>query len=163
MLAQLAEIENQLPELLSNRSKWQSLKIDKYPPVIHRLYLPLENGNTILLHRLFNCNGQHAYLHSHSWPFAIKVLEGGYEMGIGFSKDRDIPPDTAATVFIKAGDTYQITSPDVWHYTKPLTNEESWSIMLIGPRWRHRKAQNNEPLSAAEIDSMFEYYNKIRN
>lgn len=86
-------------------------------------------------------------MHSHSWNFACKVLDGEYEMGVGFSENRNEPPIPIFTSFIKAGDTYEMLSPNIWHYTKPLKHIDcTHSIMLIGSRIRDRQAQNNEKL-----------------
>jgi hypothetical protein len=124
------------------------LLIDKYPPIIHRVSIKLSEDRTLLLHKLFNTKNDKALMHSHSWNFACKVLDGEYEMGVGFSKNRDEPPSSVFTSFIKAGDIYEMLSPNIWHYTKPLKHIDcTHSVMLIGPRIRDRQAQNNEKLS----------------
>lgn len=91
----LLELEQEITRLgdyLQDQTRWQSLLIEKYPPVIHRLSFLLSPTRTLVLHRLFSCPGAHAHMHSHSWPFALKVIEGGYEMGVGFSSQRDVTP-----------------------------------------------------------------------
>lgn len=82
-------------------------------------------------------------MHSHSWNFACKVFEGEYEMGVGFSEDRNKPPLSCFTSFIKSGDIYEMLSPNIWLYTKPLKNiEYTYSALLIGERCRERRAEN---------------------
>ena len=41
MLELLAEVEAQLPALLSDAAGWRSLDIDYHPPRVERLYLSL--------------------------------------------------------------------------------------------------------------------------
>jgi hypothetical protein len=163
MIEELENLISYLPFFLQDEAKWDSLLIDKYPPVIYRLSLKLTDDRTLILHKLFNCEGQQALMHSHSWPFAIKVVEGGYGMGVGFSSDRNHPPQALYKQMIKSGDTYEMNSSDVWHYTKPLKHTEaSYSIMLVGNRWRERFAQNNDPLTDQQRREVFDYFNNIR-
>lgn len=100
-------------------------------------------------------------MHSHSWAFALKIIEGGYEMGLGFSASQDIAPEAILTICLQAGDMYEMTSSDVWHYTKCIEHVESWSVMLVGPRWRKRKSVNNELLNEMEQAEMFNYFGGI--
>lgn len=160
MIKELTQILPQVPDLLLDKESWGSLLIDKYPPVIHRMSYKLSETRTLILHRLFHCKSEKAYMHSHSWPFALKIIQGGYEMGIGFSSNRNVSPAALATVYLKEGNTYEMTSSDIWHYTKPVEHAESWSIMLIGPRWRERKASNNLPLNEFQKDEMFNFFKK---
>lgn len=159
MLSELDECLKELPKLLQDRDKWESLLIDLYPPVIHRLFLKLSDDRTIVLHKIFPCDpGEKSLMHSHSWPFVVKIIEGGYEMGVGFSKDRKDPPPAIYTTRVKPDDIYEMTSSDVWHYTKALNNHPSYSVMLIGKRWRERLAQNNDPLSIDQRNELFDYF-----
>jgi hypothetical protein len=158
----IKELENLLPSiplLLENEEAWGTLLINKYPPTIHRAFLKLSDDRILLLHKLFNTQHEHALMHSHSWPFACKVIMGGYEMGVGFSEDRNQPPQSVFTSVIKTGDIYEMLSPDVWHYTKPAENTEySYSIMLIGKRCRERKAENNSPLFTTQKNELFSWF-----
>jgi hypothetical protein len=108
MIQELENLISYLPFLLEDEDKLDSLLIEKYPPVIHRLSLRLTDNRTLILHKLFHCAGQHALMHSHSWPFALKVIEGGYEMGMGFSADRNQPPQATYKTLVKPGDTYEM-------------------------------------------------------
>lgn len=159
MIKELQKILPLIPSFLEDTSKWDSLLIDKYPPVIHRLSLKLSEDRILLLHKLFNTKKQHAYMHSHSWPFACKVIQGGYEMGVGFSTDRNKPPKSIFTSFIKPGDVYEILSPDLWHYTKLTENIDcSYSILLIGERCRERKAENNSFLLTEQKNELISWF-----
>ena len=159
MISDLETAILNLNHYLQDRDKWESLLIDRYPPTIHRLSLKIGDNRTLLLHKLFNCQGQKAFMHSHSWSLACKVVEGGYEMGVGFSNDRNIVPQATFTSIVKPGDVYEITNSNTWHYTKcaPETSH-SYSIMIIGPRERERKALNNSRLTESQRNEVFDYF-----
>lgn len=153
LLHELVGIEEHIEEYLKDESMWESLLVDKHHPVVHRLSLKLKDDRTLILHKIHPSND--SYFHSHSWFFATKILEGGYEMGLGVSSDRDVPPSVSTIVTIRSGDSYQIWNSDVWHYTKATV--PSYSIMLMGPRLRERRAQNNSPLSSKQRRDLFDY------
>lgn len=162
MINELKKLLPNLPSLIKNEN-WETLLINKYPPVIHRLSCRISKDRTILLHKLFNTKNQLALMHSHSWSFACKVLQGEYEMGIGFSQDRNKPPTSIYTSFIKSGDIYEMLSPDIWHYTKPTKDTEfSYSVMLIGERCRERKAENNSPLSIQDKQDVLSWFSNYK-
>ncbi len=147
-----------LPGYLSHPQRWQSLLINKHPPVIHRLSLKVATDRTLILHKVFPCHRQSAYMHSHSWPFALKIISGGYEMGLGFSDNRNQVPPAVYTTLVKPGDIYEMSSSQIWHYTKPITDQPSYSVMLIGERWRERQAQNHSPLSHDDKTHLLTYF-----
>ncbi len=158
MIEELQNLIIQIPNLLLLHET-DSLLINKYPPIIHRISIKISDNRTLFLHKLFNTNSERALMHSHSWNFACKVLQGEYEMGIGFSSDRNKPPTSVYTSFVKAGDIYEITSPNVWHYTKPTSDTPySYSVMLIGERHRERKAENNEKLSKYDKEELLSWF-----
>jgi len=161
MIEELNSILPNIPNLLNNN--WDTLLINKYPPIIHRLSLKLSDTRTLLLHKLFNTKDQKALMHSHSWKFACKVLQGSYEMGVGYSEDRDKPPNSIFTSFVNSGDIYEILSPNIWHYTKPAKDcEFSYSIMLIGERVRERKAENNSSLSNKDKQDVLDWFSRFK-
>lgn len=154
-------IDNDIKGLLNSESCWDSLIIEAFPPVIHRLSYKIDENLTIFLHKLFNTNGQKALMHSHSWDFAIKVLKGGYEMGVGFSNDRNIIPEANYVSYVKDGDIYSMTDEKIFHYTKPILNDVSYSIMVVGPRKRERKALNNNKLTKDQVKKLIEEFKAI--
>ena len=163
MIQELEDIiANQLPTLLKEPEKWDSLLIDHFPPVIHRLAYRLSDTRTLFLHKMHNCERSKALLHSHSWALAVKVIEGGYEMGMGESENRDCAPTELKETIVKPGDVYEMLDSRQWHYTKCLPETKySYSIMLIGPRTRERKALNNDPLSLEQRHSLFDYFKNV--
>ncbi len=161
MINELKSLLPYVPDFLKKEEQWGSLLINKYPPVIHRLSFKISETRTLLLHKLFNTKDEKALMHSHSWPFALKLLKGEYEMGVGFSKNREEVPKSIFTSFVKTGDFYEMLTPDIWHYTKPTKETDfSCSVMLIGERSRERKAENNLPLSLAQKKEMFDWFKK---
>ena len=155
----LNELCASLPALLKDKSKWQSLKICKFEPVIHRLFMQLEDGCTLILHKIFHCEESKPFMHSHSWPFAVRIIDGGYDMSVGFSYSRHCAPKPIYKTTVKSGDTYEMLSPNIWHTTDVHKNNKcSYSIMIIGPRWRDRLAQNNDQLSQEDFDHLYDYF-----
>uniref|UniRef100_UPI0039C4A89D hypothetical protein n=1 Tax=Pseudomonas aeruginosa TaxID=287 RepID=UPI0039C4A89D len=55
-------IDNDIKGLLNSESCWDSLIIEAFPPVIHRLSYKIDENLTIFLHKLFNTNGQKALM-----------------------------------------------------------------------------------------------------
>ena len=156
LLNELNTIIEHLPSYLSKKG-WESLLITKHPPVIHRLSLQTNEDRALYLHKLHYCGDKtHAYMHSHPWPCAVHVVQGGYEMGVGFSKDLADSPDALYTTRVYAGHSYEMNSADVWHYTKPIG--DTYSIMLVGRRWRKRRAQNTEPLNWLQRDQLRTFF-----
>ena len=43
-------------------------------------------------------------------------------------------PNITHKIIVDTETIYEMTLHDVWHYTKPLSNDPSYSIMLIGTR-----------------------------
>jgi hypothetical protein len=163
MINELEDILSSIPKLLLN-NKLDTLLINKYPPIIHRISIKISDNRTLFLHKLFNTEEKKALMHSHSWNFACKVLQGKYEMGIGFSSDRNKPPASIYTSFVKAGDIYEMTSPNIWHYTKPTSDTAySYSVMLIGERYRERRAENNEKLSIKDKQELVSWFLNFYN
>ena len=60
-----------------------------------------------------------ALFHPHPWPSAMRVLEGEYEMAVGFGAGAATPP-VAALMVTKGDFRYEMTHPDSWHYVRPL-------------------------------------------
>lgn len=158
MLQELLELEKKLPEFLQDETQWDSLLIDKYPPIVHRLSRKISDDRTLLLHKIYETD--QPYMHSHSYNLAVKCIKGSYETDIGFSQDRKIIPKPIYKHFVKEGDSYEITSSDVWHTTKTLNGLPSYSIVLIGGRQRGRLAQNIGKLEQKHINELLDFFRK---
>src|SRR6185503_7498206 len=90
----------------------------------------------------------------HPWPSAIRVLSGKYEMGIGFGAGDEAPP-VAARVILSAGNEYEMTHPDGWHYVRPI-NEPSMSLMVTGRPWERPSPKSERPLSPLHPEKVTE-------
>lgn len=152
MLERLAEVEVQLPALLSDPAGWRSLDIDYHPPRVQRLYRPW-CGLRLSLHRIWPCEPDAALFHPHPWPSAMKVVRGTYRMAMGYGSGTT-PPPVMATMLLRAGSCYAMTDPDIWHDVRPLGGP-SLSVMLTGTPWQRPApvipSQPLRPMPAADI------------
>jgi hypothetical protein len=160
LLSQLPVAISTAKGLLTSNTLLPSLLIEKYPPTIHRVSFQL-GENFVFLHRMFQSD-ESPYPHSHSWPFICHVLEGSYEMweGTSHTEDRLACPPLNQYQVIQAGDTYGYSSSKTWHSVAPITSV-SMSIMIVGPRWRERLAQNNRQLATMDYDALVYEFKRI--
>ena len=144
MIDLLHKAELALPTLLRDESKWKSVFVDYHPPFVERLWCEWFESR-IYLHRIHTCEAGEALFHPHPWPSAMKVLEGSYEMAIGYGKGETEPP-IAARLMLGAGSEYEMTDPDGWHYVRPLS-VPSISLMVTGKPWARILPKSDKPLS----------------
>jgi hypothetical protein len=160
MIDKLKQIEDKLMlELLSQPDIWQSLMIDYHPPIVERLWTQI-NKHRISLHFIHTCNREDVLFHPHAWPSAMHVIEGGYEMGLGFGEGEE-EPEKIATILVPHGNMYyDMTHIDGWHYVRPI-NSVCSTVMLSGEPWERKAPKSDEPLK--QLDSsrksiMLEYF-----
>lgn len=158
MLAVLAQIEAELPDLLADEARWQSLDINYHPPFVERLWTTWDEYR-VSLHRIHPCKASAALFHPHPWPSAMRILDGRYEMAIGYGKGSEPPPIAAR--FIAAADVrYEMTDPDAWHYVRPL-ERPAMTIMVTGRPWKResppvgRQLSPLDPQRSAELMEWF--------
>jgi hypothetical protein len=158
MLDILAAVERELPELLQDESAWSSVFIDYHPPTVERLWRKWD-GYRVYLHRIYPCGPGEALFHPHPWPSAMHILEGEYEMAVGYGKGEIAPP--VAALMIAAGDfRYEMTDPDAWHYVRPL-QRPSLSLMVTGKPWDRpapRSGKELQPLTAEQRAALLEFF-----
>ena len=159
MLELLAEAEEELPELLLDEEAWCSLYIDYEPPTALRLWRAF-GSRRIMLHCIEPC--ENPLFHPHPWSSAVHVLEGAYEMRIGYEHLSEFHVPTVTTVVLPAGSKYEMCNPRGWHYVKPLEGP-SWSTMIVGSPSPSRelpmKPKNKlGPLSDTQRQMMFEKF-----
>ena len=138
MLEALARAEAELPTLLQDKAGWNSLDVDYEPPRVERLWrtlsltgqLPFERPYRLYLHRIHPCSK--ALYHPHPWPSAIRIVNGGYEMGVGYGSGQE-PPPIAARMHLVSGSSYEMEDIDGWHYVLPSV--PNLSIMVTGHPW----------------------------
>lgn len=119
--------------LLADRSKWDSLIVNRRKPWTYRVYAQLSNGMRVCLHRFEVCHTHEAFPHPRPWPGAFAILEGSYKMQIGYSADRTSDMKDVMTVVLTAGSQYEITNPLAWHAVIPL--ETTYTVMVNDTPW----------------------------
>jgi|SRR3989344_1310943 len=157
MLKVLEKAMNQLPKLLKDKGKWESLLIDYDTPLVERLYTNLQNPYRLYLHAIHPCKKRKAFLHPHPWPSAIYITRGKYVMELGYSESLVAPKKTHEVV-LSAGSYYEMIDPDQWHSVRPI-DEESQSIMVSGRVWNRDMPKNPKkrlgPLSEVNKGCLF--------
>lgn len=158
MLDALAQLELTLPAMLLNDSMWQSVDVDYHPPRVERLWAHWQSYR-VYLHRIHPCEREQALFHPHPWPSAMRVLDGEYEMAIGFGPGMEEPP--VAALMISRGDfRYEMTHPDSWHYVRPI-GVPTLSVMLTGKPWvreSHKSSKPLRPLSPEQIAELLRLF-----
>lgn len=158
MLNVLAQVENDLPTLLQDETLWRSLFVDYHPPFVERLWTHW-NDYRVFLHRIHPCERGQALFHPHPWPSAMRVLEGEYEMALGFGPGMDEPP--VASLMISRGDfRYEMTHPDSWHYVRPI-DTPTLSVMVTGKPWErdsHKSSKTLHPLEQEQADELLRLF-----
>lgn len=160
---QLQALEGKvLQDLLSNPLIWSSLDIDYHPPRVERLWTQVA-GYRLCLHRIHKCKPEEALYHPHPWPSAMKIIDGSYEMGIGYEMKKD-NIKTLANVILSPGSYYEMDEVDGCHYVAPLT-PFIHSIMLIGKPWEKPSplakgsSKKLKPLSDTKKQELLDYFN----
>lgn len=143
MLQVLSQVEEALPELLLDARAWRSVLVDYHPPMVERLWQSWRDYR-IYLHRIHPCGRGEALFHPHPWPSAMRVLEGEYEMAVGFGPGLVEPP-VAALVVVSGGVRYEMTHPDSWHYVRPI-GRPTLSVMVTGKPWGREAHKSTAPL-----------------
>lgn len=135
MLDKLNESLAILPEILSNRSAWSSLIINRRKPATYRVFTTLPSGLRLCLHKFEPCDTHEAFAHPHPWPGAFAVLQGKYKMKYGYSclGREDKEPADVSTVILSAGSAYEIVNPLTWHSVIPL--ETTYTVMVNDKPW----------------------------
>jgi hypothetical protein len=143
MLEVLSRVEAALPALLRDEAGWQTLDIDYHPPHVERVWRPWSEYR-VSLHRIHPCLPGEALFHPHPWPSAMRIVDGGYEMAVGYGTG-STPPPVAARI-VGAGDfRYEMTEPDAWHYVRPI-DRPAMTIMVTGNPWTREAPRSAHPL-----------------
>ena len=159
MLDVLFQVEQALPQLLYDESAWQSLLVDYHPPTVERLWTSWQ-GYRVYLHRIHPCEREQALFHPHPWPSAMRVLDGEYEMAVGFGAGSKTPP--VAALMIARGDfRYEMTHPDSWHYVRPL-ERPTLSLMVTGKPWERDSPRSDKPLRRLQGEQIAELLRRFR-
>lgn len=139
MLEVLHAAENNLPDLLNDKASWKSLYLNYQLPVVERVWRSWFNYR-ISLHRMLWNEKEEVLNCTYPWPFAVRLVEGVYRVGLGYGKDPETPP-TAATFVLSAGSEYEVTNRYTWHSIKPLS-VVSFVLMVSGKPWKIARSGN---------------------
>lgn len=158
MLQRLAEVMRILPPLLSDKSKWDSLIVNRRKPYTYRVHTQLDDVR-VCLHKFEQCDEHESFFHPHPWPGAFVVLSGGYRMGVGYSQSRTAPPKPVLTLNLTKWSSYEITDPNTWHSVTP--HGLTYSVMVNGTPWaadfahqdvRTTKGKDLKKMSDADLE-----------
>jgi hypothetical protein len=166
MIDELKRVEkDELLDLLINPSAWKSLNINYHPPHAERVWAELKNGNRIYLHFIHHCEKGEALNHPHPWPSAMHVLNGRYEMGVGYGEGNENPEMVMNLETERGGLYYDMTHRDGWHYVRPMEpGNPVATVMLAGKpwdRWSPGPEEELKPLDEARVWVMLEYFKKF--
>jgi len=150
-LQQLEKVK--LYDLLCDVSIWKSVDINYHPPHVERLWCQL-GAYRLYLHFIHPCKKEEALFHPHPWPSAIHVIEGNYEMGMGFGEGLE-EPEIFSTILSQGNMYYEMPHRDGWHYVRPIS--VCSSVMLTGEPWDREMPAADEvgQLSGLHNDRVF--------
>jgi len=160
MLEVLVAVEVALPDLLGDESAWTGLYAASERPALTRLWRQWGEYR-VYLHAFEPCSAEEAFSHPHPWKFAIRILDGCYEMVVGMSADPTVVPTVSAKMLFEPGSCYEMTHPHGFHAIRPVGGP-SHSLMVAGPViWPENRARGNaptRPLTGEERTGMFQYF-----
>ncbi len=177
MTAVMEMAEDIVPQLLVDRSRWQSLMIDYQPPHLMRIFTQCE-GVRINLHyfmaakdlpetRLTKGYDENLY-HPHGWASAMRILEGSYEQWIGFAQGPGIEAAPKKTLHLvhKPGDSYAMNDPYLWHQVIPRENQPVSTLMVtfMPDDWDQvlpKSTKDLRALNEKEMDFMFAHFQQF--
>ncbi len=159
MLEVLSQVEFVLPGLLQDEGLWQSLYVDYHPPTVERLWSTWGDYR-VYLHRIHPCERDQALFHPHPWPSAMHILEGEYEMAVGFGSGM-VPPPIAALLIARQDFRYEMTHPDSWHYVRPL-GAPTLSVMVTGQPWDRESPKSSKRLKPLQAEQSAELFRLFR-
>ena len=147
MIDKLLEAERLLPEMLKDESAWIGVYADSERPVLSRLWRQW-GENRIYLHAFDPCEAHEAFAHKHPWKFAIRIVDGIYEMTVGATSDPMIVLPVAARMIFTAGSVYEMCDEDAFHAARPIGGR-SHSLMVAGPKlWDKNRVRANKIVRA---------------
>lgn len=117
---------------INNPGVWDSLIVNLREPHTYRAFT-FYGDQRICLHRFAPCTGDNAFEHPHPWPSRVLVLQGTYDMTVGYSHGTDQPPNSVLETRLAAGSSYSIESPYTWHSVIPRTM--CYSLMVNHQPW----------------------------
>jgi len=161
LIERLQQLEKaKLYDLLCDASIWKSVDIKYHLPRVERLWCQLGKYR-LYLHFVHTCERNESLFHPHPWPSAIHVIEGEYEMGMGFGEGLE-KPDIFSTIVSQGSMYYEMPHRDGWHRVR-ATSSVCSSVMLAGEPWGREMPASDEVgelefLHSDRIHVMLEYF-----
>lgn len=155
MITELFDALANLPELLDDRSAWDSLLVNRRKPYTYRVFTTLPNGLRLCLHKFDSCHTHEAFAHPHPWPGAFVILQGRYKMDIGYSCNgrEDSVPAEVVSLILNKHSSYEIVNPLTWHTVAPL--EETYTVMVNDAPWDAETAHKDvRTTKGKDLDKM---------
>jgi hypothetical protein len=158
MIDTLLQAEKELPTLLQNEDIWRGLYADSERPHLMRLWCQW-GENRINLHHFSHCRRGERFWHGHPWKMAVRVLEGEYEMGVGYQDEFGVIKNI--DLLMGSGSLYDMCDQYGRHYVRPV-GDGAWTLMVTGPVvWSKQHLAVNTPsrdLTALERTEIFSYF-----
>ena len=155
MLSELDHALTLLPDILDDRTAWDSLIVNRRKPFTYRVFTTLPNRLRVCLHKFDPCHDHEAFDHPHPWPGAFIVLKGSYKMKVGFSVGgrQDSDPVIVTTQILAKNSRYEIINPLTWHSVIPL--EPTYTVMINGEPWDTETAHKDvRTTKGKDLDKM---------
>lgn len=157
MLKEYIETLAVLPDLLTNRSAWKSLIVNRRKPFTYRVFTKV-NGLRCCLHKFDPCHTHEAFKHPHPWKGGFGIMDGSYLMKIGTAKDRFSQPDFYESLVMTKFSMYSIENPLTFHSVIPLettytimVNEEPWPEDIAHTEVRTTKGKDLDTMPEDEL------------
>lgn len=167
MIEVFQAVVDALPKLLKDKEGWDSLKVDYGHPYVDRLWRQFDDGNRVLLHKIYPCDAGQSLVHPHPWPSMIRIMGGTwcgeYELGIGWGDPTGESPPIAAKITMSRGGLYEMTDPRAWHYVRPI-DSPVFSLMVVGKPFstpkqeRFGQLRQHNRLSGDERERIFGFW-----
>lgn len=89
----------------------------------------------VCLHQVEKNNMVDASMHAHAWPASFLVVQGKYNVNLGYFTARDSSViEKLRGLSINSGSAYEMNHPLEAHQAFPVT--DSWAIMVNRPKFR---------------------------
>jgi len=120
MIDVLYKMTKELPKLLKDRDGWDGRLYEWENTPGFKILSRKVGAYRIGLHEIDK--GKESMVHPHPWPSAAFVIQGGYEMYMGYGKGKGKKrPPLVGPIFLFAGSHYEMKKREIWHSVRPLS------------------------------------------
>lgn len=130
MIDVLYKMTRLLPRLLKDRNGWEGRYYTFENVPRFRILSRKVGSYRVGLHDMDKHDASMA--HPHPWPSAALIIQGGYEMYMGFSEDEE-RPSLVGPIFLSPGSYYEMKKREVWHSVRPLT--KTLTLFVFGKKF----------------------------